>query len=346
MNTLFILVFAVALLGFIRLGLSTLPRERWQMFASIPVRKTIDGKWHGINLTYYGLLSANAYLLAALLFFLLMGSIGIPLPASLTIIAVILSICAPASRLIARIVEKKSHTFTVGGASFVGILLAPWCVGLISAIADWHLPVAASIAALSIAYIIGEGIGRLACVSFGCCYGKAISTCPPILQKIFTKKAMVFFGKTKKVCYEGHLDETPLVPVQSLTCYIYSLSGIFGIYLFFAGHYTAVYLLLITISQIWRFLSETLRADFRGVGNISAYQKMGLFAVAYAYMLPYLFPNELTTSSANVLAGLIALWKPMPILFFQVLWIILFLYTGCSMVTKSEVSFEVISERT
>jgi hypothetical protein len=32
------------------------------------------------------------------------------------------------------------------------------------------------------------------------------------------------------------------------------------------------------VTQVWRFLSEFLRADYRGSGRISAYQVMALFA--------------------------------------------------------------------
>ena len=42
-------------------GFKTLPKEKWQMVAALPVEKMDQGRWRGVNLTWYGLLSANAY---------------------------------------------------------------------------------------------------------------------------------------------------------------------------------------------------------------------------------------------------------------------------------------------
>ena len=51
-------------LGLLLGGLSTwafkcLPDERWQFLASVPILKDSSGRWHGLNFTYYGLLTAN-----------------------------------------------------------------------------------------------------------------------------------------------------------------------------------------------------------------------------------------------------------------------------------------------
>ena len=60
------------------------------------------------------------------------------------------------------------NTFTVGGASFVGIILAPLIVWMFNVTLDKSIPIVPFLAAVSIAYALGEGVGRLACISFGC----------------------------------------------------------------------------------------------------------------------------------------------------------------------------------
>jgi hypothetical protein len=37
------------------------------------------------------------------------------------------------------------------------------------------MPIVPALAAVMIAYTFGEALGRLACISFGCCYGVSIS---------------------------------------------------------------------------------------------------------------------------------------------------------------------------
>ena len=43
-------------------GFSCLPAEKWQIVAAVPSSRTEQGHWQGINYTWYGLLTANAYL--------------------------------------------------------------------------------------------------------------------------------------------------------------------------------------------------------------------------------------------------------------------------------------------
>jgi phosphatidylserine decarboxylase len=56
----------------------------------------------------------------------LLGAAGVPLAGVMVFSVLMLALCVPASRLVARLVEGKAHTFTVGGAVFVGIVAAPW----------------------------------------------------------------------------------------------------------------------------------------------------------------------------------------------------------------------------
>ncbi|MBV5328280.1 MAG: prolipoprotein diacylglyceryl transferase [Chlorobium sp.] len=128
------------------------------------------------------------------------------------------------------------------------------------------------LAALAISYVLGEGLGRLSCLSYGCCYGKPLKDCHWLTRKIFSHCFFVFTGATKKVAYDGGLEGEKLFPIQALTCVLYTATALISSHYFLQGRYAAAFLLSLIVSQLWRFLSETMRADFRGFGRISVYQ--------------------------------------------------------------------------
>ena len=74
-------------------GFKHLPREKWQIFAALPRQKERTGNWNGLNLTYYGLLSANAYTFAVVMFFILGASVNIPVLGLCLVIVTLLSVC-------------------------------------------------------------------------------------------------------------------------------------------------------------------------------------------------------------------------------------------------------------
>ena len=77
--------------------------------------------------------------------------------------------------MIAGLVERKRNTFTVAGAAFVATIVFPLLVlalrPLAARVLHCEIPVLPTFAAAAIAYVLAESIGRLACLSFGCCYG-------------------------------------------------------------------------------------------------------------------------------------------------------------------------------
>ena len=346
------------LVGFLALGFSilfwwgfkNLPGERWQMLASVPVAKNGGGSWRGINITYYGLLVANANALALLLMLFMMGSTGVGLADSLFFLLPLLSLCAPAARLMAWLVEKKRHTFTIGGASFVAFLLAPLLAWLtMTALGpSSSLALMPTLAALTVSYAVGEGLGRLACISFGCCYGMPLSRCSPWLRRLFLGHGLIFSGPCKKVSYEGRLEGEPLAPVQAITAVLYTSAGLAGLWLFLEGCFHAALLAPLVVTQGWRALSELMRADFRGQAKFTAYQKMALAALVYGGLLtlahwfwapgPPLAPPILER-------GLDSLWKAEVVLVVQGVWLAILLYLGRSKVTRSTISFEVVRDR-
>jgi len=326
-----------------------LPEERWQILASVPVKKISPGVWEGMNVTYYGLFNANAIVIAVSIFFILTGAARVPLSVTLATVFVILLLCLPSSRILARLIAKKAYTSTVGGASFVGLLVAPLVLlamdGARRMIAADSFESVSILAAIAVAYAFGEGLGRLACISFGCCYGKPLSRCGRVLQAVFRHCSFVFSGKTKKIAYESGLDGQKVIPIQAVTAVIYVGVGLVGTCLFLQARFTSAFLIAVLGVQVWRVVSETLRADWRGRGNLlTAYQVMSLGGAAYAVFIAAVMPvgHDLIVS---VVDGLRSFLQPGTIIFLTLLWLFCFFYTGRSRVTGSQVTVYVHSSR-
>lgn len=328
-------------------GFKHLPGEKWQILATMPREKGDNGNWNGLNLTYYGLLSANAYTFAVVMFFILGASVSIsPLGLGVLIIT-LLMVCMPAAKIVAGIVEKRQGTLTVGGAVFIGTLAAPWLIFLINQtlgqFMGFQMNVIVVLSAICIAYAFGEGLGRLACISFGCCYGKPLNQCSPWIQKCFGRFYFIFSGKTKKIAYASGLEGEKVIPIQIITAALYCLAALVGTWLFLNGFFSFAFMETLLITQVWRILSEFFRADFRGSFRITPYQLMAAGGSLYSMGIVGLFPA--THTLAQVGQGLTTLWNPWMILGIQVIWITAFLYTGKSSVTGSNISFHVNRSR-
>jgi hypothetical protein len=345
------LLFIVGLGVFLSLlsiwGFHFLPHERWQVLGTIPIAKTADGQWQGLNLTYYGVFNGVAIVMAVAIMLVMLGSTAMPLSGAVAFITLTLALAGPAAKIVARIVEKKPCTLTVGGASFVGILAAPWIALAIRALfRHWALPpfeVMVIMAAVSTAYAFGEGLGRLSCISFGCCYGRPVSALPRRLQFVFRRLNFVFQGKTKKIAYAHALDGHQVLPVQALTAVIYYLAGLLGTWLFLTGHFTAAFLVTLATTQIWRVVSEFLRADYRGTGRLSVYQWMAFISVVYAVGIAWWFAAPAPAAVA-IQQGLKVLWDPPVILFLQGLFLAVFLFTGRSKIITAQLTFRIKAE--
>jgi hypothetical protein len=328
-------------------GFTILPRERWQILASLPLIKDPQGRWQGLNITWYGVISASSLAAAAGLVVVMLGAVGASLTAVAAVMLPLISLSYPAARLVARVVEGKAYTFTVAGAFFVGLLAAPWLVLLVRQAlgpAAAGLPPVAACAAVAVAYAFGEGLGRLACISFGCCYGKPLEESPAWMRRLFGGRGFVFRGATKKASYEGRLEGRRLVPIQAMTAVLYVACGLVCLRLFLAGAFGWALMAAIAVTQGWRALSEVWRADYRGRRRMSAYQWMALAAIAYAAAVAFVLPPA-AAPAPRVGQGLALLWSPGVLLVLQGLWLGALLYTGRSRVTGSLISFHVVRER-
>jgi hypothetical protein len=347
-NEIFVLLLGALLASLVLWAFKRLPDERWQFLASVPIVKDANGHWHGLNFTYYGLLTANALVFGVTLLIVFFGSLHIATSLTLTVIFVVLIVCLPAARWVARLVEGKSSSFTIAGAFFVGIFVAPLVLGLLNyylTLAGYPtLPIVAALAAVMIAYAFGEGLGRLACISFGCCYGVALLQAPPILKRVFDHWHFVFSGNMKKISYASGLAGKQVIPIQAITCSLYTCAGLAATLLFLNSHFTQAFILSMVVTQGWRILSEVLRADNRGYGRVSTYQLMGLMAICYSLTLLAMLPAAPSVSPRLDL-GLAALWHPEIVLFLQTLWIMVFVFFGKSMVTGAKISFHLHEDR-
>lgn len=348
LHEIFILTLTLVLFALFYWGFKTLPGESWQFLGCIPVGKREDGSWNAINLTYYGFFNALAYCLAAAFFFLLMGSVNVPFIAASLVLIIVLGICVPASKIIAILVEGKRHTFTVGGAFFAGLFAAPAAILFVHAVIGqklgFDLPPLNTLAAISAAYAMGEGVGRLACISFGCCYGKPLSACHPLFQRLFSRIHFVFSGETKKIAYAHRLDGQKVIPIQALTAVINCASSLMGCYLFLEGFAAQALASTVAITQGWRFVSEFFRADDRGAGILSTYQIMALLSVLFAIFLFFLLPDS-GPKRPDLWLGMGSLWDPLVLLSLGGLWLGSFIYTGRSRVTDAVVRFYVVKEK-
>ena len=346
-DVVFVAGLAALLLGTITWGIKTLPAERWQMIAAVPLAKSSDGAWQGLNLTFYGFFSATASTFGIAFTIVLLASVGTPLLAAAAVIAAMMAICVPASKVVARVIEGKRNTFTIAGAAFLAsLILPPASVAAQRALAAWFditIHVLPLLAAAAIAYALSEAIGRMACLSFGCCYGKPLREASPRLARLFGRYHAVFHGDTKKAAYASGLAEEPLIPVQAITSVVFALAGLAGLALFLAGHWRLAAIVPVVATWGWRALSETLRADHRGHSRISVYQVMALVAMAYLVVMLSILPSE--GPAPNVAAGLAQVTSAGVIVLLQACWVGLFLYYGRSRVTGSVVSFHVVAER-
>jgi hypothetical protein len=348
LNIGFVAVLAFGLSVLLIWGVRTLPAERWQMLAAVPIAKSADGSWRGVNLTFYGFFSATGTAFGFAIMLLLLASVGIPVAVSIALVLLVILACVPASRVIAGIVERKRNTFTIAGAAFLATILLPLLVLALRPLATHFLhceiPLLPTFAAAAIAYVLAESIGRLACLSFGCCYGMPLRKANPAIARLFQKHNLVIHGATKKAAYASGLDGEPLIPVQAVTSAVFAMSGLVGIALFLLGQFRPAALIPLIASWGWRACSEWLRADHRGASRISAYQVMAILSVIYLSIIFLLMPVP-SVAAPDLGVAFAQLVSVPVILVLQTLWLALFAYYGRSRVTASTLSFHLMGDR-
>jgi len=186
-------------------------------------------------------------------------------------------------------------------------------------------------------------MGRLACISFGCCYGRPLADCHPFVRRLFSRRSFVFSGATKKIAYEGRLEGTEVLPIQAITAMIYVSTGLLGTALYLRGYSSAAFGCSLLVTFGWRVLSEVFRVDYRGAGKISTYQILAMLSMIYGCLLLIFLPNE-PLARPDLRAGLGELWDPLTIVSLQILWLTVFFFTARSTVTASSIAFYVVDQ--
>ncbi len=233
---------------------------------------------------------------------------------------------------------------TIGGAVFIGIVAAPWALFAIEKVLS--VPggsLSPLLAAMVVAYALGEGLGRLACISYGCCFGKRLDRSGNLVRFLFGGIPAVFRGKTKKAAYDGNLEGIGLVPIQAITAVAYSAASVVSAYVFLCGRTGAAFMIAAAATLGWRPVSEFFRADYRGGGKISAYQWMSVIGAAYSTLLFFILPFP-AAAGTDVLTGLLSLADWRILLLLEVCFLGLFVYSGLSTVTDSRIEFSVKPE--
>ncbi len=338
--------FGIALLALsavivFRWGFKHLPGEGWQFAVAIPAR--VDGAegkyWPAVNITFYGVISSAAYALSLLLYVFLMGATGQPFAPAALFVAILLLVGIPASKIVARWVEGAAG-HTIGGAVFAVLVAAMPAMAITQAVAKflgWHaFSPAALTAAAAIAYVLGEAIGRLACLSFGCCYGRPIDTCTSLQKALYSKFTETYRGRFKKIAFAGGLHDRAVIAVQSIACAL--LFGLFliSLWLFWRGHFAMSLIVALGGSQLWRAYSEQLRADYRGRDGFTLYQAMALVGAALSAAFAAIYAQP---SDAQIVAlaarGWTAIVRVEVLVACQALAVMILFYMGRSSITSS-----------
>lgn len=337
----FFLGLSLLVAGIVLWGLVVLPRENMQMLAVLPRRRRADGSWEGLNLTWYGIMQALGVTLGLAVTVVLAGSLGVSQGFMGRYLLAILGVSLPAARLVAGVLEKRRGTFTVGGAVFVALLLALPIGWVLDTMLCTH-DTPRLLSAVAIGYPLGEGIGRLACISFGCCYGKRISDLGPRLQSIFAPIAAVPRGRTRKASYAGGCDGEPLVATQAISAVALSLFALSGVGLFLTGFPRLGAAMALSLTHAFRFGVEFLRADNRGGGRISPYQWMSVASIPPVVAI-FSIRNSTSASAElhHLTTGLDALGSPSVLAALLGTGLVVFLYLGRSRVTSADVRFSV-----
>lgn len=340
----FIILWCLLLITIFSVLFRILPGEKWQFMAALPIRKKASGRFESKNITWYGFFTATSIVYAVILMFLFATSCDINAEQISVFCATILAIAIPSAKLIAAIVEKRKGTITIGGAAFAALLFAPPAAYAINMFNERTGASGILLSSMAIAYIAGEGFGRLACLSFGCCYGKKITECGYTAQKIFANLYFTFNGALKKSSYDGKSNGKKLIPIQGITAIFLSSAAVTSSILFFSNHMKASFLTAICCGFGWRFLSEFLRSDHRGSSQITHYQWMSILAVIYCIAVSFLIGFD-SSNYPDLSKSLPVLSDVKFILVMQFLWLFAFLYTGVSTVTKSEIQFYLDKKR-
>jgi Prolipoprotein diacylglyceryl transferase len=345
MNDILSIEFGIVLLALFaitifRWGFRHLPGEGWQIALAIPARTAgVDGNtWPAVNITFYGVISSISYGVSLLTYVFLTAAVGQPLLPALMFVALLLLVGIPASKLVAKWVEGlPGHT--IGGAVFAVLVVAVpamWFTQNLGRLWGWaDFQAGSLIAAACIAYALGEAIGRLACLSFGCCYGRPVNNCTSLQKALYSSFTETYRGRFKKIAYAGGLTDQPVIAVQAIASAVLFALFLVALWLFWKGSFAASIIVALGGSQLWRAYSEVLRADFRGRDGFTLYQAMALVGALLSVVFAWVYADATVAAKASAALGWRAVFQPELLIATQLLSLSILVYMGRSTVTSS-----------
>jgi hypothetical protein len=99
--------------------------------------------------------------------------------------------------------------------------------------------------------------------------------------------------------------------------------------IFSRGSYRTAFLLSLLVSQVWRVLSEMLRADFPRLHRLPPIRRWAMAAIVYGGLLCLLLPQP-AVPRPDIAAGLLLLIDPVLLLGLKALWFILFFISAAA----------------
>ena len=145
-----------------------------------------------------------------------------------------------------------------------------------------------------------------------------------------------------KICYASGWEGVQVWPVQAFTAVIFIVTSLIATYAFLSEFYRFALLWTIAVTQAWRIFSETLRADYRGGGDVSVYQVFSMVSIAFVVLAWTILPQHHV--QADLASGLKSLAN-IPFLLFLEAWaVFIFWFTGRSRVTGSSLHIHVKEE--
>lgn len=314
-------------------GLKNFSKDEFQFFCAIPYKKIEENTYDGINITFYGIISALSCSASVFLFLILIKFLNFPIKLAYFILITIFLTGLFASKALAYLIEKRKNTLTIGGATFVtGIISVPLIYFFIKSFnvnETYFFPVLSSLAT---SYTFGEGLGRLACISFGCCYGKPAERYPYLPNFLKIK----FLSHTRKAVYDSNYKNLELINIQGIVVCLFTLLSLVSFILIMLEKYEIAFITSFTIPATIRFFSEFFRDDNRGFSHkISLYQFFSILLVIYSILVLYLFnPLEVKISLIHKIY-----FSNLDLIFLVITFIMTLLHSGISKVTGSEIKF-------
>lgn len=345
-NIVFILLLSTLLIFFMQLVFRIFPKEKYQFIAAIPKKKE-GSLWKSINYTFYGFITATSIVFALSIFYVLMLLQNYEIFMIAFVVFPVMIIAFLSVKFLTTLIEGKKHVFSVGAALFVSFISAPFIVYVVNKFPGTYfnskIDFIYFMAAASVAFLFGEGTGRMACVSFGCCYGKPVKNLSSFWQWLFKNVNFVFEGKTKKISYTSGYDGIEVVPVQAITSVFCSAAGVAGLAMILNGYVQQAFLFSSVFVFFWRFISEFLRADYRGGTKISAYQIFSIIAIVYICLITFFGSQyfQMSFPKYNIVDAFEKFWTANTLLLFQFIWIFSFVFFGRSTVTESTIEFSI-----